>query len=215
MLSPILGLSNLPVLLILIGAGLIIAEAFAPGAHFFVAGVSLFFAGLVGFLLGPVFGTPVMLLLMTVTVFVSAAVTLYGYRQLDIYGGSGKARTSDSSSLRGQTGRVTEHVTATDGEIKLDSGGFSPYYQARSINNKEISEGTEVMIVDPGGGNIVTVEVVSNVTSQETDSMTEQEAVTELKSEYAEGNIDDEEFDRALDDALTSERPEQVLERYR
>ncbi len=32
-LSPILGLSNLPVLLILVGAALVIAEAFAPGAH--------------------------------------------------------------------------------------------------------------------------------------------------------------------------------------
>lgn len=162
-LSPILGLSNLPVLLILVGAALIIAEAFAPGAHFFVAGVSLFFAGLVGFLVGSVFGTPVMLLSMTVTVLVSAAVTLYGYQQLDIYGGSGEARTADSSSLRGQTGRVTKRVTSTDGEVKLDSGGFNPYYQARSINNKEIEEGTEVMVVDPGGGNVVTVEVVSNL----------------------------------------------------
>ncbi len=100
---------------------------------------------------------------MTVTVIVSAAVTLYGYRQLDIYGGSGEARTADSSSLRGQTGRVTKRVTSADGEVKLDSGGFNPYYQARSINNKEIEEGTEVMVVDPGGGNVVTVEVVSNL----------------------------------------------------
>jgi hypothetical protein len=46
-------------------------------------------------------------------------------------------------------------------------------------------------------------------------SMTEEEAVTELKSEYAEGNIDDEELDQALDDALTSERPERVVERHR
>ncbi|ERH10133.1 MAG: hypothetical protein J07HX64_01903 [halophilic archaeon J07HX64] len=46
-------------------------------------------------------------------------------------------------------------------------------------------------------------------------SMTEEEAVTELKSEYAEGNIDDDELDQALDDALTSERPERVVERHR
>jgi len=52
-------------------------------------------------------------------------------------------------------------------------------------------------------------------TPQADGSMTEEEAVTELKSEYAEGNIDDEELDRALDDALTSERPERVVERYR
>jgi Membrane protein implicated in regulation of membrane protease activity len=160
-LSPVL--SNLPLFLILTGAALIIAEAFAPGAHFFVAGVSLFVAGLVGVLVGSVFGGLVVLLSMTVTVLVAAAVTLYGYRQLDIYGGTGQAQTSDSSSLRGQTGRVTERVTSADGEVKLDSGGFNPYYQARSINNKEIEEGTEVMVVDPGGGNVVTVEVVSNL----------------------------------------------------
>jgi apolipoprotein N-acyltransferase len=52
-------------------------------------------------------------------------------------------------------------------------------------------------------------------TPQADGSMTEEEAVTELKSEYAEGNIDDEELDRALDDALTSEQPERVVERYR
>jgi len=52
-------------------------------------------------------------------------------------------------------------------------------------------------------------------TPQPDSSMTEEAAVTELKSEYAEGNIGDEELDRALDDALTSEQPERVVERYR
>jgi len=52
-------------------------------------------------------------------------------------------------------------------------------------------------------------------TPQADGSMTEEAAVTELKSEYAEGNIDDEELDQALDDALTSEQPERVVERYR
>jgi hypothetical protein len=46
-------------------------------------------------------------------------------------------------------------------------------------------------------------------------SMTEQEAVEELKTEYAEGNIEDHELDQALDDALTSENPETVVEQHR
>jgi len=158
-----LALSNLPLLLILVGAGLIIAEALAPGAHFFVAGVSLFFAGVVGVGVSAVFGGGIVVLLaMTVTVLVSAAATLYGYQQLDIYGGNSEGKTSDSSSLRGETGRVTEAVTPTDGEVKLDGGGFNPYYQARSIDG-ELEEGTQVMVVDPGGGNVVTVESVSNL----------------------------------------------------
>jgi membrane protein implicated in regulation of membrane protease activity len=159
-LGPVL--DNLPVFLMLAGAALIIAEALAPGAHFFVAGVALFFAGIVGVAVGSVFGGSVTLIAMTVTVLVSAVATLYAYRQLDIYGGGSEGQTSDSSSLRGETGRVTEAVTPTDGEVKLDGGGFNPYYQARSIDG-EIEEGTEVMVVDPGGGNVVTVESVSNL----------------------------------------------------
>jgi len=50
---------------------------------------------------------------------------------------------------------------------------------------------------------------------QRDDGMTEEEAIAELKDAYAEGNIEDHELDRALDDALTSENPETVVERYR
>jgi membrane protein implicated in regulation of membrane protease activity len=46
-------------------------------------------------------------------------------------------------------------------------------------------------------------------------SMTEEEAIEELKQEYANGNIEDHELDQALDDALTSDNPETVVERYR
>jgi membrane protein implicated in regulation of membrane protease activity len=176
-----LALSNFPLLLILLGAALIVAEAFAPGAHFFVAGVALFMAGIVGVGVGALFGGGVILLLaMSVTVLVSASVTLYAYRQLDIYGGADGGQTSDSSSLRGQTGRVTDRVTATDGEVKLDSGGFNPYYQARSMNS-EIEEGTEVMVVDPGGGNVVTVESMSNL-QDDIDRELEREAARQERA---------------------------------
>jgi membrane protein implicated in regulation of membrane protease activity len=155
-------LSNLPLVLVVVGGALIGAEALAPGAHFFVVGVSLFFAGLVGLAVGSLLGGTVTLVAMTAAVLVSAVGTLYAYRQLDIYGGKGEGQTSDSSSLRGKTGRVTERVTPTDGEVKLDGGGFNPYYQARSMDG-EIPEDERVMVVDPGGGNVVTVESVSNL----------------------------------------------------
>ncbi len=157
-------LSNLPLLLLLGGAALIVAEAFAPGAHFFVAGVALFFAGLVGIAITALGGGSILLFTaMTITVLVSSIATLYVYQQLDVYGGKDEGQTKDSSSLRGQTGRVTERVTPTDGEVKLDSGGFNPYYKARSVDG-EIPEGSEVMVIDPGGGNVVTVESLSNLT---------------------------------------------------
>ena len=148
--------SNLPLVLTLLGAGLVIAEALAPGAHFFVVGVSLFVAGLVGLALPPVLGS-VSLLIMAGVVVLAAGATLYAYQEFDVMTGSGKDRTSDSESLRGQTGLVTEQVTPRDGEVKLDDGGFNPYFQARSVDG-EIPEGEEVIILDPGGGNVLTVE---------------------------------------------------------
>ncbi|PSP48005.1 protease [Halobacteriales archaeon QH_1_68_42] len=147
--------NNLPLFLLLAGAGLTIAEAFAPGAHFIVLGVALLVAGLVGLVLPSSMGLVAPAILAAVVLGAGAA-TFYVYRQFDFYGGKGGEQTSDSDSLRGATGRVTERVTATSGEVKLDSGGFNPYYRARNADG-EIAEGTEVMVMDPGGGNVVEV----------------------------------------------------------
>lgn len=154
--------AGLPALLLLSGAGLIIAEAFAPGAHFFVVGVALFMAGLVGFVLPPFLG-PLNLVILAGVVLVSGGATLYGYRQLDVRGGPGEDQTSSSTDLRGKVGHVTERVTPREGEVKLDDGGFNPYYRARSVDG-EIDTGEEVMVVDPGGGNVITVESAASLT---------------------------------------------------
>ncbi|WP_411965690.1 NfeD family protein [Haloferax sp. YSMS24] len=153
--SGLIGPETLPLLLVLAGLGLSLAEALAPGAHFVVLGVALLAAGLIGLLIGP-FATPLVLGLL---VFVFGGLALYGYREFDLYGGKGESRTSDSQALTGKMGRVTERVTPTDGEVKLDEGGFNPYYAARSVHG-ELAVGSEVIVVDPGGGNVVTVEGV-------------------------------------------------------
>lgn len=150
---------SVPVLLLLAGTGLIVAEALAPGAHFIVVGIALLVAGLVGLVVG---STPLGFLLMTLAVLLAGAAAFYGYREFDLYGGKGLSQTSDSDSLRGKTGRVTETVTTAGGEVKLDEGGFNPYYAARSMDG-EIPEGTEVMVIDPGGGNVITVEPLSAI----------------------------------------------------
>ncbi len=153
--------SVLPLLLVLAGLGLSVAEALSPGAHFIVLGVALLAAGLVGMVVGPALGPLAGTLVLGLLVLVFGGVALWGYRELDVYGGKGAGRTSDSAALTGKTGRVTERVTPRSGQIKLDAGGFNPYYSARSVDG-EIPEGTEVMVVDPGGGNVVTVEAVSS-----------------------------------------------------
>lgn len=157
----------LSLLLLLAGAGLIVAEAIAPGAHFIVLGVALFAAGLVGLLL-PSSVAAFLPLILAALVVITGAVALYAYRQFDFYGGKGEGRTSDSDSLRGQTGRVTERVTTSSGEVKLSDGGFNPYYQARTVDG-EIAEGEEVIVVNPGGGNVITVESTSVVGPDDID----------------------------------------------
>lgn len=151
---------SVPFLLVLVGSVLMIMEAFAPGAHFIVLGIALLAAGLVGLLLGGLLPVAAMPIVLAAVVLVAGGAALYGYRQFDFYGGKGSGQTSDSQSLRGKTGRVTQRVTKRDGEVKLDGGGFNPYYQARSIDGA-IEEGEEVMVVDPGGGNVLTVESIS------------------------------------------------------
>ena len=155
-------MGNFALFMLVAGAGLIMAEAFAPGAHFFVAGTGLLAAGVVGVLLPGSIPAALTLTIMAVVVLATSVGTLYAYRELDLYGGKGQGQTSDSKSLRGKSGRVTERVTPTDGQVKLEDGGFNPYYEARSFDD-EIAEGTEIIVVDPGGGNVVTVESVDNV----------------------------------------------------
>ncbi|WP_458185141.1 NfeD family protein [Haladaptatus sp. NG-WS-4] len=151
-------LDSLPLLLVLAGAGLTLAEALIPGAHFIVLGVALLFAGLVALAVPPL-ATPFVL---AALVLVFGGVSLYAYRELDLYGGKGTGRTKDSDSLKGATGRVTERVSPSEGQVKLEDGGFNPYFAARSMDG-EIPEGTEVMVIDPGGGNVVTVEPIGHI----------------------------------------------------
>lgn len=151
--TDLVGPDTLPLLLLTAGLLISMAEALAPGANFIVVGIALLGAGLVGLALGPL-ASPIVLAML---VFLFGSIAFYGYRELDLYGGKGQAQTRDSDSLKGQTGRVTETVTPTDGEVKLDSGGFNPYYSARSVGD-DIPVGTEVLVIDPGGGNVVTVE---------------------------------------------------------
>jgi membrane protein implicated in regulation of membrane protease activity len=152
------GPQTLPLLLVTAGLALSIAEALAPGAHFIVIGVALLAAGLVGLAVSPL-ASPFVLAFM---VLVFGGLALYGYREFDFYGGKGQAQTSDSGDLKGKTGRVTERVSTSSGQVKVDGGGFNPHYSARTMDG-EIPEGEEVIVVDPGGGNVITVESVAAI----------------------------------------------------
>ncbi|GAB7090468.1 hypothetical protein JCM18237_07390 [Halorubrum luteum] len=161
--ADLFGPETLPLLLLTAGLLLSMAEALAPGANFIVVGIALIGAGLVGLVLATlgVAGT-LLTVLLAVFTLVFGAAAFYGYHEFDLYGGKGQQQTTDRDSLKGKLGTVTERVTPRGGEVKLEGGGFNPYYSARSIEGT-IEEGEEVMVVDPGGGNVVTVESMSYV----------------------------------------------------
>ncbi|MFC5277261.1 NfeD family protein [Halorubrum rubrum] len=161
--ADLIGPDTLPLLLLTAGLLLAMAEALAPGANFIVVGIALIGAGLGGLLLstlGVAFGG--LVVAMAVLTVVVGAAAFYGYHEFDLYGGKGQAQTSDSDSLKGKIGTVSETVTPRGGQVKLEGGGFNPHYSARSIEGT-IEEGEEVMVVDPGGGNVVTVESTTYV----------------------------------------------------
>ncbi len=170
----VLGLDNLPLVLVLAGIVLMTLEALAPGANFIVIGVALLGAGAAGIVLSPVLSGGALIAALAGLVFAFGAGALYIYREFDFYGGSGAGQTSDSSTLRGQVGQVTERVTENDGQVKLEDGGFNPIYQARSVAG-EIPEGEEVIVVDPGGGNVLTVESVGGLEQDSIDRALEQD----------------------------------------
>jgi membrane protein implicated in regulation of membrane protease activity len=157
-------LENLPLLFLAVGLIMMALEALSPGAHLIVIGVALVGAGLIGLLIPPLAG-PLFLAGLTLAFGVAAA---YVYREFDFYGGKGTARTKDSDSLAGATGYVTEEVTQRGGQVKLDGGGFSPHYSARSTDDT-IAEGEEIIVLDPGGGNVLTVAALGAIEDDEID----------------------------------------------
>lgn len=162
---------NLPLALLAAGLVLMALEALSPGAHLIVIGVALVGAGLIGVMFPPA-AAPLVLAALTLVIGGAAA---YVYREFDFYGGKGTQQTKDSSSLSGATGYVTETVTTRSGEVKLDKGGFAPHYSARATSGT-IEEGQEIIVLDPGGGNILTVEALGAIESDEIDRALEREA---------------------------------------
>ncbi|AFZ72148.1 NfeD family protein [Natronobacterium gregoryi] len=162
MLDALLG--NVPLLLLSVGLVLMALEALSPGAHLIVIGVALVGAGLIGIL----FPGPVSLFILAALTLAIGAVAAYVYNEFDFYGGKGTAQTSDSDSLAGVTGYATTEITTREGEVKLDQGGFAPYYSARTTSGT-IDEGDEIIVLDPGGGNVLTVESLGAIGEDEID----------------------------------------------
>ncbi len=173
-------MGNMPLLLLSVGLILMALEALSPGAHLIVIGVALAGAGLLGLLL-PIPANLIVLAALTLGI---GAIAAYIYNEFDFYGGKGTAQTSDSDSLAGTTGYVTETITNRSGEVKLNEGGFAPYYSARTTSGT-IEEGEEIIVLDPGGGNVLTVESLGAIGEDEIDRALAEEAARSREQESA------------------------------
>jgi membrane protein implicated in regulation of membrane protease activity len=138
--------------MILIGAGLMVAEAIVPGANFIVVGVGLLVTGLVALALP--FGSPIILPFILIGV---SGVTFRFYKNLAFSNGN-TPQTTDAQSLKYSKGIVTEKVTPTEGSVRItdDIALMNDKFQAR-CERGEISEGTRIVVSDPGGGSILKV----------------------------------------------------------
>lgn len=187
---------NMPLVLLATGLVLMGLEALSPGAHLIVIGIALVGAGLIGMLFPPAAN---LLVLAGLTLAIGLVAT-YVYREFDFYGGKGTPQTSDSESLAGTTGYVTETVTNRSGEVKLDQGGFAPYYSARTSSGT-IEEGEEVIVLDPGGGNVLTVESLGSIGEDEIDRALARESA-DLEGADSEPETEPESADSGTDDSI-------------
>ncbi|WP_255194382.1 NfeD family protein [Natronobeatus ordinarius] len=203
---------NLPLALLAAGLVLMALEALSPGAHFIVLGVALAGAGLVGLLVGAVFPMIAAPLVLAALTLAFGAAATWVYREFDFYGGKGTAQTSDSSRLAGSTGYVTETVTERGGQVKLDDGGFAPYYSARTTDGT-IEEGEKVVVLDPGGGNVITVTPYGALEEDEIDRALQREAARQSQEEGEPDEESLEELESRLEGANEDRTTETESER--
>lgn len=149
----------LPLMLTAAGTVLLVSEALMPGAYLVVLGVATLGAGVSG-LLWPVLAQPLYMGLITAGIGV---ISFFVYRRLAFVSGPSE-QTRAADSLMGEVGEVTEQVDSRSGEVRLEVG-FDPNFTARSFDGETIPEGTEVIVVDPGGGNVVQVISVKRLDS--------------------------------------------------
>jgi membrane protein implicated in regulation of membrane protease activity len=146
--------AELSLIFAFVGLFLLLGEALVPGGALMVLGVGVMGAGVTGQIFG--FNG---LLPLTILTGVYGAAAFAGFKKFDFYGERGE-QTSGANTLRGETGVVKKTVTTQEGEVKLDSGGFDPFFVARSATGEEIPKGERVRVVDPGGGNVLKVKPV-------------------------------------------------------
>lgn len=117
-----------------------------------IVGLVVSIAGAIGILVEP--GSTLVVLAAMIPVV--GFLLFYLYRHVQYPTSESPDQTSSAASLVGKRGRVTERVTAREGEIELFRAGFDPHYRCRT-EGEPIEVGEAAIVVSPGGGNVLTV----------------------------------------------------------
>ena len=149
---------------VIVGAILVINEAFIPGANFMVFGIGLLVSGLVGMATGiGMQAEDSDFFVLSLMALVVGVAFYFVYRRMLASPTDQDHTTSDSEDLKGKTGTVLETVTPDSGRVRIRGIGSNPEYQART-DNGEIPPDTKVTVVDPRGGSVLLVEPKSDET---------------------------------------------------
>lgn len=158
-----------------------------------IVGIVVTIAGIIGMVIGP-YSTP---LVIGSLIPLLGFLIYYIFRYMEFPGSERPEQTSSVASLRGSEGRITKQVDTHGGEIKLDGGGFDPHYRCRT-SGEILEVGERAIVIDPGGGNVLTVARAGTVDEETLRSAARDEGGWKIVDDFKAGV-------KRIRDSLTSE----------
>jgi membrane protein implicated in regulation of membrane protease activity len=141
-------------LLIVLGALVLLFEAYSPGFFMTVPGTVMIMLGILLVLGVDIFSSVWGIVLAVVVAIASASLTVWFYSRLNR--GEGPPTTMSRDTVIGRTGHVTRRVDAQtlDGKVRVGGHDWSAHSTGAAI-----AEGTAVRVVGAEGVHIVVEEV--------------------------------------------------------
>ncbi len=141
-------------LLIVLGALVLLFEAFSPGFFMTVPGTVMIILGILLVLGVDIFSSVWGIVVGVAAALVSAGITVWFYSRLNR--GEGIPTTTSRDTVIGRTGRVTRAVDAEtlDGKVRVDGHDWSAHSTGRAI-----AKGAAVRVVGAEGVHVVVEEI--------------------------------------------------------
>jgi membrane-bound ClpP family serine protease len=141
-------------LLIVIGALVLLFEAFSPGFFMTVPGTVMIILGILLVLGVDIFNSVWGIVVAVVAAIVSASLTVWFYSRINR--GTGPPTTISRDSVIGHTGRVVRAVdpVSLDGKVRVDGQEWSAHSTGEAI-----AEGAAIRVINSEGVHVVVEEV--------------------------------------------------------